>query len=259
MSVVAPGRLLNYHGEQFLLLAPTVGASMCVRSLTNGQLQVFGTAELDAAVESAPLDARKHNCLLMAESDDWAVAQERFEIIRPLLDLRFRRLIRAAVVERGRAFGLHPATLYGWMDLYVCGGDICALLPKTRKDKGVSKLAPDVERVVQEVISSRDLTTGQRPVTTTVREVQSRCHQLGLPAPHANTILNRLRAPDTSVQVANRLARMAAEQLVNPVRGPAPGAGDSLPTARNNASPPPAWTPPDFDLTGFEEVEVVVE
>ncbi|MDQ3817221.1 MAG: Mu transposase C-terminal domain-containing protein, partial [Acidobacteriota bacterium] len=60
--------------------------------------------------------------------------------------------------------------------------------------------------------------------STTCKEVERRCRNAGLTAPHPNTIRNRITALSEEAKIARRKGRRAANAAFGPVRGSFPGA-----------------------------------
>lgn len=154
--------------------------------------------------------------------EDWQLAQERFEIIRPLLDPRGRK--RADVTARAQQFSMHANTLYKWLSLYESHDRVSALIPKERNDKGIKKLQPEVELVITTVIETEYLNRQKKSISNIYREIKKRCGAAGLPVPHANTVRNRIANVSEELRITRREGRKKADELFSPVEGSFPGA-----------------------------------
>ena len=113
--------------------------------------------------------------------ESWAIAQRRYDIIRPLLELGSRT--RVKVTARAREFGCARTTLYSWLQRYDRERRITALLPQVRRDRGSVRLAPEVEAVIASVTEEQYLTPQKRRAAHVCRDVLRRCHRAGLPPP----------------------------------------------------------------------------
>ncbi|WP_432742273.1 helix-turn-helix domain-containing protein [Methylobacter sp. G7] len=110
--------------------------------------------DLAPAVVVTPPEARPD--LVLVQDEAWEEATKRFEIIRPLLDMPNRS--RQDVVARAKAFERHENTLYDWIRRYEATGLLTSLLPRSRNDKGTTKLTAEVETIIQAVVGSDYLT-----------------------------------------------------------------------------------------------------
>ena len=154
--------------------------------------------------------------------EDWEVAQKRFSAIEPLLDLPQRT--RPDVTRRAEAMGLHTNTLYKWLRMYEASGLLTALIPKTRSDKGVTRLSDEVEAVISTVIEAEYLTRQKKSKQKVCNEVRRICLNADLTPPHQNTILNRLGMLSAARVTAKRQGSKAAANKYDPIEGKYPGA-----------------------------------
>jgi putative transposase len=169
--------------------------------------------------DDAPIDAE----LASISNNDWEEANRRYTYIRPLLEAS--RRTREMVKEQARAAGVHPVTIYRWLEAYRCTERVSALLPnKSGFKKGVGRLSPEVEAVVQATIEDFYLHKQKRSVKKTIDEVESRCRNAGITPPHANTVRNRISALSEKAKMERRQGRRAAREVFDPVRGSFPGA-----------------------------------
>ncbi|MBV1775081.1 DDE-type integrase/transposase/recombinase [Burkholderiaceae bacterium DAT-1] len=161
--------------------------------------------------------------LLSIDDADWAEAERRLDIIRPLLHLAKRT--RKDVEARAHEFKVHTNTLYTWLKAYEAQGIMTALLPKAqRKDKGTQKLQAEIEAIIQDVIQKEYLTSQRKSKQWICNEVKQRCVAAGIEPPHANTVRGRIKAVPSEVAVSKRQGRKTAENLYSPVEGSFPGA-----------------------------------
>lgn len=155
--------------------------------------------------------------------DDWAQAQHRFELIKPLLDDPFRT--RAKAEQIAAAAGLHVATLYEWIKVFNDSGHLSSLIPQKRGRKpGSKRLSREAEAIIDSAI--RDLyLTKQRPrPQDVVTQVLVSCKNAGIEAPHPNTVRNRLRALPVATALRRRGMRDKARNQFEPILGSFPGA-----------------------------------
>jgi putative transposase len=153
---------------------------------------------------------------------DWKVAEERLEIIRPLLNKRGRT--RAEVASRAAEFDRHPNTVYGWLGAYESSGRLTSLLPRERKDKGSRRLSEQAEALLSAVIEEEYLTTQRKSITKVYQELRRRCLAAGVEAPHANTLRARIAELTEYKKLRHRVGRKTADQKLSPIEGAFPGA-----------------------------------
>lgn len=160
--------------------------SVLVKEAQSGKPERVRISDLQPVV--AVTRAKQHDPQVV-QDDDWRIAQERFEIIRPLLDPVGRK--RADIEARAAETGKHANTLYKWIGLYESQGRITALLPRERKDKGTTKLTAEIEAIIQSVIEDEYLTRQNKSIAKVCQGVRSRCLAAKLEVPHNNTVRNR--------------------------------------------------------------------
>lgn len=178
-----------------------------------------GDGQGEEAEQKRPVDHE----LLLVPDEDWREAQRRFDIIRPLVAAP--RRTTEMVNEAARKAGVHPVTIYRWIDLYLRAERVSALLPVKRDGgRGRSRLAPEVEKIVNATIEEMYLNKQKRSINKTCKEVELRCKNAGLEPPHPNTVRNRIAAIADRDKTARRLGAKAARQKFSPVLSHFPGA-----------------------------------
>lgn len=193
--------------------------AVLIRDAHTGQVRRAKLTELEPATSNATAASPGLEDLA---DEDWQTAQRRLDIIRPLIRKRGRS--RAEVSQRAREFNLHPNTLYKWLTAYEATGRLTALMPKTRRDKGASKLAAEIEAIIQASIEDVYLTSQRKPVSRVCDDVRRRCLNAGLEPPHANTIRNRIAQLAEPLRSKRRDGRKAASEAFSPIEGEFPGA-----------------------------------
>lgn len=154
--------------------------------------------------------------------EDWQIAQRRLDIIRPLVGRRDRT--RQEVNARGKAFGMHGNTLYGWLAAYESTGRLTSLMPQSRRDKGSLKLSTEVEAIIKSAIDDVYLSTQRRPISKVCDAVRQRCMTAGLEPPHPNTVRNRIAKISESFRVRQRQGAKLSEHMFSPIDSEFPGA-----------------------------------
>jgi len=124
-------------------------------------------------------------------AEEWAVAQQRYAVIQPLLgiDGQSRRIVEA----RAKEAKVDPVTVYRWLRRYKEQGELTGLIPTKRGwGKGNTRISEDVEKVISDILNEYYLTDRRPDVASTVYEVRKRCRSLKLAPPAARTVQTRI-------------------------------------------------------------------
>ncbi len=219
-----PGTEVLYNGRKAHITHLLDLGSVLLADTETGISQRVKISDIGPIPPSAPISAKDD--LNLIPDEDWKIAHDRYEIIRPLLDSRGRH--REDVENRAKAHGLHANTLYKWLSKYDAEGLITALLPKERIDKGVKKLMPVVESIIESTIQDEYLNKQRKKISKIYLEVNKRCRVAGVPVPHCNTIRNRIAKLSDSLRVSRRHGAKKAQELFSPKEGSFPGADHPL-------------------------------
>lgn len=191
-----------------------------VRDDETRQIDHAKVAALTPVPATAPLPSAPD--VVTVPDEDWQVAQFRLTAIQPLLDLPQRT--RADVTRQAETMGLHTNTLYKWLRQYEASGLLTALLPRTRSDKGVTRLSNEVETIIAAVIEAEYLTTQRKSKQKVCKEVRRICLNADLSPPHENTVLNRISKLSAVRVTAKRHGSKVAANKYDPIEGKYPGA-----------------------------------
>lgn len=170
-----------------------------------------------------------------------AIAEYRLEVIQPVLGLaphqrkkaikmRIRSLKAAREDnEQSLSTALSVSSVYRWIDEYtVSGSDIRSLIPDTEKRGGAkqSRLEPEVDAIIQDVIETHCLMREKRTIDYLHREVAVRVeeeNQVRVPAerlktPSRSTIARRIDALDEEKKLTARRGKKAAKRELSHYR-----------------------------------------
>jgi len=119
-----------------------------------------------------------------------------------------------------RELGFSRAQVYILLRRYLADPRLTSLLPRRRgPDRGFSKLAVEVEKLVDETIDAVYLAQQRPRVSDLVMEIRRRCRAVGLMAPGRKAIATRLRKRPRREVVSRREGRKAARDRFAPVVG----------------------------------------
>jgi putative transposase len=199
--------------------------------------EVLLVSQLRSAEPETPPPARVHPDLTTVSDEDWAVARERFETIRPLLEVPPYQRSRELVAARAEACGKSASTVYRWMDLYTQTGRLSALLPQPRRDRGRGRLETDVETVIAATLEEWINAKPRLPVQDACDLVRSRCKNAGLAVPATNTVRSRIAALGERARLERLVGKRKAKSLLKPLTGSFPGADYPLAVVQIDHTP----------------------
>ena len=188
----------------------TVGIRDCG---TRQEPQPIAVSELVSAPEASATgrdEAAAHATetpipeLTRIDSAAWQIARQRQAAIRPVYAMH--RPSTELVKAHAEAAGCHYVTFYRWLRRYRnSGGLLTSLLDGLPSvPKGTRRLHPDIEKLLEETITSHYLTPQRDRATKVDEAMQAACHAHGIPKedvdgsgyckPHINTIRARIAA-----------------------------------------------------------------
>ncbi|AZR35205.1 Mu transposase C-terminal domain-containing protein [Xanthomonas vasicola] len=168
--------------------------------------------------------------------EDWAIAQSRFQHIKPLLNQQHNT--RRGAEQAAASAGVHVGTLYKWLAMYLDAGHVAALVPQKRgRNKGTKLLKEEQELVIASVIDDIFLKKQRGSAQEVVQEVKNRCKLARIEYPHANTIRRRIAALNAATVLRRRGMKDKARDKYEPIRGSFPGADYPLAVVQIDHTP----------------------
>ncbi|MCG8095174.1 MAG: Mu transposase C-terminal domain-containing protein [Candidatus Thiodiazotropha endolucinida] len=208
-------------GEDFVVLDLLDSRHALVKSLSTLKKDKVDASKLVLA----GLEEKDNNRdLLNIDDSQWVKALEIFNIIEPLVLAGKKSRTRKEVEVVATASNIHPSTVYRWLSKYEKTGLISSLVRNGRNDKGISRLMPEVEDVIQEVIEGYYLKMQRPSRAATFREVKRICVKLGLRVPDASTVKNRIFDVNEEKRVSRREGKKKAKEQYEEIKGKFPGA-----------------------------------
>jgi putative transposase len=218
---VKKGAVVWSEGKEYTIVALLDLKTALARSHEDGKSYQLAISSLRATKD----ESNKPELISLVDISEkqWALAQRRFEIIKPLLATPKFYRTQNQVKARADEFRVGQSTVYRWLDLYEATGLLSALVRPKRSDLGRSKVSPDVESIINDVIQHEYLSEQRIKVINVQEEVAARCKKAGLTAPHINTIRNRIKSLPEALRVRKRRGRQMAKGY-EPLQGTFPGA-----------------------------------
>lgn len=137
--------------------------------------------------------------------EDWNIAQQRLEIIQPLVHIQGRTTEDVQLVADTHK--LHINTIYKWLRLYEADSSLMVLTPKERSDSGSKKLSAEIEAIIDQCIETEYLSKQKKTVAGVYRVVKLECRKAELNTPHVNTVRNRINNLSDELKIRKRLSK----------------------------------------------------
>lgn len=225
--VIQKGATISSNGRQYIVTAIADINLVFARDIESKQKVLLkigdiGTPRLVCKTESAPPVERD---LSGVPEDQWNIANERRQLIEPLLNGYYRRS-NGLVHQIAMRAGVKKSTIYNWLAAFRNTGLLSSLLPNTgeRGGKGKPRIAPEVETVIRDCIENFHDTVQKHTIAETITEIRRRCSNAGLRPPAANTVRARLERTDGRERVSRREGQSAAHDQFDPIIGSIPDA-----------------------------------
>ena len=157
---------------------------------------------------------------LSATDQQWDIAIERFDIIKPLIDKANRTKEDIDRVAKQHKKG--SATIYRWLKRFEETRMTSSLIREKRNDIGKSRLDDEVEEIIQLHIQEDYLRKERISVITLYEYIKAACLKDGLTPPDKYTIYTRIRALDDKLVMRQRYSPKQAKQHYGDVSGSFP-------------------------------------
>ncbi len=153
--------------------------------------------------------------------EEWLEAQHRFRVIKPLIKIHGGG--RKNVEQRSKEMGVSVATIYRWIKKYKDYGNTASLVSRPRGwAAGHTRLPPDTESVIQEVIKDYYLTVKRPLIQNTIREIQRRCFLRNIRKPSGTAIRARIHEISDKHRLYQRGQKEEAKNKYRPAPGKFP-------------------------------------
>lgn len=165
------------------------------------QTRVLPLVDIEPDIHISP-DVPRLAIEELTEKEEKA-SKDRLEAIRPLLEMP--RFGRRDVEARAREVGRHFTTLYRWIKAYTKFEDHTSLVPRKRGwRKGKTRISPDTEEIIADVIENYYLTPLRPGQEKAIREVQRKCLERNVKIPSSSTVRARIKRIDEKKHIEKR-------------------------------------------------------
>jgi putative transposase len=158
--------------------------------------------------------------LVDLEQKDFEKANERYEIIKSLLDKKDKTAADVLKVAKKHKKGM--ATIYRWLKTYEQYENISSLASKREfcGAKGKSRLDESVDTIINDVIEEYYLNKQKYPLQMIYEEIIYKCKNLELKAPTKNTVRSRINNLHPKIIAKHRNGIRVSETRGMPGRFP---------------------------------------
>lgn len=229
-----PGNTINYKGESFVITNIIDLESVLAKNIEtqNSRRILVKDITPDTLINRKKIT----NNILLINDPDWQEANRRFEIIKPILDAGHGQRV-SKIKEIAKENEISQATLYRWIGAYETDQRLSSLQRPTRKDKGLLRISPEVEKIIEKHIKESFLSE-ERPTPVHVwRHIKAECMELKLPIPHTNTIRNRIGLLSDEIKTTKRHGKDASRNRYQPTLGHFPNADYPLAVVQIDHTP----------------------
>ncbi|MBS1682151.1 MAG: DDE-type integrase/transposase/recombinase [Bacteroidetes bacterium] len=220
---IKPGVEVMCKGERYLITRyidlHTVMAEDANGGIARLEIKDIMPLELHSETEHA---IKERLDLMSITEDQWVLAQERFAVIKPILDdLGNGKLVAKAAKKTGK----NKATIYRWVEKYQTTGLVSSLINREKSGgRGKSRLSPEIDLILKDTIEKEYLNKERHKIGHTCLKVIQKCKTAGLKPPHPNTIRNRIHEISEETRLRARYGSKVSDEKFKPKDGKFPGA-----------------------------------
>lgn len=203
-----------------------------IEEIETGIVHTVNISEISPAQSDKEVVNR--NMLELTDSD-WEIAQNRFRIIRPVLENRGDLQIVENAAEEAK---VDKATIYRWIGRYEQTGSIASILGKKKTGgRGKSRLSKELEQIIQKCIEEVYLTSFRKSINYLIRAIAFECNKADIKMPHSTTIRRRINEISEQEKVKQRYGKKISDNKFRPIRGNFPHANHPLSVVQIDHTP----------------------
>jgi len=162
---------------------------------------------------SKPINKKKANVcedLSVIPKKKLEEARKRYEIIKPVIGVKSRKIIE----ERAQEFGLSTTTLYNWLRVYESNEQLSSLASlKPKGGKGKSRLSKEQDEIINIVMDEYYLTKLKPNLVRAYELVASKCKNAEVEVPSLSSVRRRANKLSEKHILKKREGVKAAEKF----------------------------------------------
>ncbi|MDR2234682.1 MAG: DDE-type integrase/transposase/recombinase [Chryseobacterium sp.] len=213
------GQQITYNDIPCIIIRNIDIKRVSIEEIESGIIHTVNIGDISPA---DPQQESNNRDMLDFTDKEWKKAQERFQIIRPVLENRGD----LKIVERAaKEAKVDKATIYRWISRYEQTGSIGSILGKKKNGgRGKSRLSPEQEEIIKKCITEIYLTSLRKSINYLIRAIAFECNKLGIQMPHSTTIRRRINEISEEEKVKQRYGKKVSDNKFRPIRGNFPHA-----------------------------------
>ncbi|WP_241330093.1 helix-turn-helix domain-containing protein [Chryseobacterium arthrosphaerae] len=213
------GQQITYNDIPCIIIRNIDIKRVSIEEIESGIIHTVNIGDISPA---DPQQESNNRDMLDFTDKEWKKAQERFQIIRPVLENRGD----LKIVERAaKEAKVDKATIYRWISRYEQTGSIGSILGKKKNGgRGKSRLSPEQEEIIKKCITEIYLTSFRKSINYLIRAIAFECNKLGIQMPHSTTIRRRINEISEEEKVKQRYGKKVSDNKFRPIRGNFPHA-----------------------------------
>lgn len=213
------GQQITYNDIPCIIIRNIDIKRVSIEEIESGIIHTVNIGDISPA---DPQQESNNRDMLDFTDKEWKKAQERFQIIRPVLENRGD----LKIVERAaKEAKVDKATIYRWISRYEQTGSIGSILGKKKNGgRGKSRLSPEQEEIIKKCITEIYLTSFRKSINYLIRAIAFECNKLGIQMPHSTTIRRRVNEISEEEKVKQRYGKKISDNKFRPIRGNFPHA-----------------------------------
>ncbi|MDJ1138791.1 Mu transposase C-terminal domain-containing protein [Marinicella marina] len=201
------GQVISYNSINYRVTNVIDQNTIIARRFDNGLKEKLKSEDVILLDQTQNFD----NELISVSNSSWDRAKEKYEIIKPLISMDDRK--EKDVEKCAEKNGVHSATLYRWIKLFLSTGKISALLPSPKTGGvGKSRLSDEVEEILSETIQKYYFVPDRLSIKKTYFKLQTICKEKGYKTPGINTMRARIKKASEKHHVTTRHGKKLADE-----------------------------------------------
>ncbi|RLJ31160.1 putative transposase [Chryseobacterium sp. 7] len=213
------GQQITYNDIPCAIIRNIDIKRVSIEEIESGIIHTVNIGEISPA---DPQQESNNRDMLDFTDKEWKKAQERFQVIRPVLENRGD----LKIVERAaKEAKVDKATIYRWINRYEQTGSIGSILGKKKNGgRGKSRLSPEQDEIIQKCINEIYLTSFRKSINYLIRAISYECNKLEVQMPHSTTIRRRINELSEEEKIKQRYGKKVSDNKFRPIRGNFPHA-----------------------------------